>query len=49
MEMIGEILNIISLAGRIIFIIWGSFKFLTGDKEKISTLWYAALVIMILI
>lgn len=46
MEMVWKILSIICLAGRIACTIWGGFKFFTGDKEKISTLWYAALIIM---
>lgn len=44
-----QIMNILCLISKIILMIYFGYKFLSGDKEKRSTLWYGLAFIATLI
>ncbi len=44
-----KIIEIILVIIRCVIFLWAGWKFVTGDKEKISTLWYGMFLITLMI
>lgn len=44
-----KIIDVVFLTIKLIVSVWAGYKFLTEDKDKISTLWYGMFLITLLI
>nr|DAU23429.1 MAG TPA: hypothetical protein [Bacteriophage sp.] len=49
MDIVFQILDLIFLTAKLVLTIYSGLKFLGGDKEKSSTLWYGILFVATLV
>lgn len=49
MQILFEIMNVLSLIFKLLLMIYSGWKFLTGDSEKNSTLYYGILFVATLV
>ena len=49
MDIVFQILGLISITTKLVLMIYSGLKFLGGDKEKSSTLWYGILFVVTLV